>query len=239
MRHALLSFIVCTIAASLAACDDPRDNVVSLHFETTSLVDGEIAITKGQGVNIIGVYGMDTDGNRIDMSDDLEWSSSEPDLVDIHPLGEGALCIGTKDWFDTLVPDPMDGGLDAEVADADVMDDADAGAPVPFEPRSELTVRYGDIEATVTVAVVVNVAGTWQIFLDGNADAPIAELTFRQNGRRITDDLAGADGELEGDAILLRQGPLSLEGMLLSPSRAIGTHAIGSWEAVRRSETVP
>lgn len=250
-----LSFIGAVTA--LAGCKDPREDIVSLHFETESLRDGEIAITKGQGVNIIGVYGKDANKNRIDVSEGLEWSSSDPKLVDVHPLGEGALCIGRKDWFDTLIPPPppptdagndsmvametpdaglLDGGLDAMLPDEDDagIDDGGVMEIVPFEPRSDVTVRYGDVEATVPVAVVLNVAGTWQVYLNGEVDKPVAELTFVQNGRQLSDSVTEASGEVHGDRITLMQGALSLEGTLISTTEAAGMSPLGPWQAVRR-----
>jgi hypothetical protein len=249
MRHLFALSLICT----LAACGDGSAEVVALRFKTSALIDGEIAITKSSGANLIGVEGLDADGNAVNASDDIVWETGDAELVEIHPLGEAVLCIGTKDWFDTPIPEP-DGGADGSMP-ADPMADApppehdagmeptDAGVPsdMRFEPRATIMASYGDTSIAVTVAVVLNVAGKWQVFRDGMVDKPFAELDLQQTGRKLSDPITGASGTLAGNVVTLQQDALTLQGTLTSRTEASGTYVgplgiTGAWSAVRRPD---
>jgi hypothetical protein len=254
-RTTALFFTIPLLA--LAGCKDPAEDAVSLRFKTAALVDGEFAINKGSGTNVIGVEGIDADGNVVHISDGLEWSTSDDTLVQIHPFGEAALCIGTKDWFDTLIPPPvpdagMDGGeplADAEMPDGMVPDEDDGGiaddagvAPIiPFEPHATVTATRGDLSVSVSVAVVLKVGGKWQVFRDGMVDKPFTELSLKQSGRRLSDSLSGADGVITGNQLAITLDPFVLQGTFLSPTEANGTYTApggfqGTWSAIRRPE---
>lgn len=228
---AFLSVLVCT------ACGDALPPVERLEFHSADLVDGEVAITKDRLV-FIGVYGIDSQGDKVDISDGVTWSSSDDELVEVHSVDEAGAVIGHKDWFDTLEMQ-ADGGAPEDDAGG-AMDSpdggpVDGGMPEPYEPRADVTVEYNGRSARVPVAIVINADGTWQIFLNDNAE-PVSEQTFRQSGRMLRNEVADAEGRIEGDRLDLRQGPLMLSGTFVSRTAVEGTFPAGTWRALRVPE---
>lgn len=226
MRNTVLAINLILIALIGFGCagEDP-DRAVELKFRSNDLADRELAINKGDGV-LVGVTAVDENGEEFGIFEDITWETSDPDTLYVEGLGSTALCEGLKDWFDTL-PEEDDGDAGAEV------DAGEAELPEPHEPRALLTVRYGNVKASIDVAVVIDAAGEWNIYIE-DKEKPLVELDLRQSGRHITSDMADYTGRIEGNAILLSVDKYELEGIFIDPDNIAGSFGESdTWHAER------
>lgn len=235
MRNTVLAISLIMTACIGSGCsDEDPDRAVELKFRSKDIADGELAINKGDGV-LVGVTSADENGEEFDIFEDITWETSDPDMLYVEGLGSTALCEGLKDWFDTLPEeDDGDAGADAGIDDAGAEVDAgEAELPEPHEPRAVLTVRYGNVKASIDVAVVIDAAGKWTIYIE-DKEKPLVELDLRQSGRHVTSDMADYTGRIEGNAILLSVDKYELEGIFIDPDNIAGTlGGSDTWRAER------
>lgn len=263
MRVLLGLLLIVSMVFMAVSCSGSDPDVASLEFSSADIVDGELALAKDGSV-LIGVVARDPAGNEVEINaSDLEWTSSNPEVVEVHGLGTAALLTGLRDWFDSAappcpstdagVPDGGTGGTDgADGCPEGGAGGADGGAPpdggaggddvgptLPHEPSAELTVRYrGDITATITMRVVLSAAGRWRAIID---DGKLTQdMTLEQDGRRVTytGTTGNANGLVRDDHFTLMQLGFTLDGTFVSRMEVRGTYAAadgssGVWVATR------
>jgi hypothetical protein len=252
-RTAVPAALCAILALSLPSCGEDPPAAMSLSFASDDIRDGVLPIAKDaeRGV-LVGVVGHGADGSPVDLDvGAIEWSSSDPEILDVRGLGEPAVVTCLADWFDTppgMMPEGgadagTGGSPDAGTGDTDGGTGGDGGVPPgPIygeEPAATLVVRYGEVEASIEVRCILNAAGNWRVVIDGGAI--IQDLSLKQNGRTITYEgtSGNASGTIDGDAISLAQQGFMLTGTFTSRDEVSGTYTgpggiSGAWTATRR-----
>ncbi len=203
----VLTLLMCACSSNSAS------DVEKIELWSSGITNGDYAVPKNRSI-IIGIIGRDKAGNSVGMDfSKIEWKSSDNKFLAVQPLGEGCLVTGLRDWFDYK----------------------DEYRAYGEEPSAKLNVTYGSAHTEITIKVIINIAGTWNVAV---GDQSSKELEFGQQGRSIT--YAGSSGEqkgtLNGTKVSVQQLGVNMTGYLSSHTEASGTYTgpydtYGSWKA--------
>jgi len=191
---------------------DDTPPAASIAIVSGEIQGDELLLFKDTGA-LLSLSAKDASGASVEVGGDVTWTSSGPETVGIRALGSSTVATGLKDWFDLPT-----GTL---AADAD--------------PEAVITATYGGLTATVTARVILEVDGVWSVTV--GTDAPLM-VPFLQDGRTVSQPLAGMEGTLRGATLSVTTPDLSLEGTFTSRTtiEGIGTDSVGTvyqWSAVK------
>lgn len=198
---------------SVPACGgDNQAPAASITIVSGEIYADELLLFKDTGA-LLSLSAKDASGGAVEVTGSVTWTSSAPDTVGIRALGSTTVATGLQDWFD-LPTDTLE-------ADAD--------------PEAVITATYGDLSASVAARVILEVDGNWVVTV--GSDAPLL-VPFLQEGRTVSQPLAGMEGTLQGATLTVTTPELSLEGTFTSRTaiQGTGTDADGNvyqWSAVK------
>ena len=102
------------------------------------------------------------------------------------------------------------------------------------EPSAEVIVTYGETSARFPADVVLNASGKWNVLVDLRQDT----ITLSQTGRKLTHLLSQSAGEIQGKALTLTVGTMTMQGNFTSRNEVQGQYlaadgSVGVWQAQR------
>jgi hypothetical protein len=222
------------LSASLMACGEEIPPIQTLTIVSNDIHDGSLPIIRDRGV-FVGVTATTADGSELndDFLQEVEWSTDDPGVIEVHSLGSTCVLRGLMDWFDTTggtaTSTEGDGGAATETETET--------ASEPFEPSATLTARLGEATTSVRVEVILNGAGQWTVVLDGENEI---SLELEQSGRIVSHPTTGAEGRIDGETLSLDFLGYVLTGSFTGRNRVEGTYSTptggsGTWTAERAS----
>ena len=226
MRQFNLSSIIALTLLSgalvLWACSSgSTTSATKLVFHSKLIEGGEMAVPRdAAGGTLVGISGLDKAGHLANINPaEIKCTSSDETVVKAIPLGNACIVTGLVDRFDSP---PGDAGV------SDAGTNGSATDIYGAEPEAVITASIGKTKTELTVRVVVNAAGTWQIEASGLTD----EVVFEQVGRKLF--VAGTNapsGAIEDDLVTLLRDGLTFDGILGSRTTVSGTSGAIAWSA--------
>lgn len=209
-RLTFLSVMIMFLLSGAGCGGDPSTQATSISISSSGMFDNEMLLHKGEG-ELITVIVKDAAGKKIEFNGGVSWTSNAPDIITIDNMGSTGLAKGVADWFDVT----------------DIAEDED--------PKATLTATYQGITASLDASVILNAEGVWTITVSGKD--PLS-VPFLQEGRVISQPLAGMEGKLHGVTFNVNTPDIVLTGTFISRDEISGTgvDAAGnkrSWSAIR------